>query len=94
MVSPDYFLFGIVFFAHAQGLYIRAFGLRPFGPGPMAASFAIVGVAAYLYVSEGLGESEGRIMLGFCLVIVGFSLVIVGFSLVIEGFPLSLSGFP
>lgn len=41
---------GVLLFAVAQALYITAFGFRPLGSGPMAASFGVVGTALYLYV--------------------------------------------
>lgn len=50
------FEIGVLLFAVAQALYIAAFGFRPLGSGPMAASFGVVGTALYLYVITDIKE--------------------------------------
>lgn len=47
---------GVLLFAVAQALYATAFGFRPMGSGPMAASFGVVGTSLYLYVITDLKE--------------------------------------
>lgn len=51
----DYFELGVMLFAIAQFLYVSAFGFRPFGSGPMAASFGVIGTALYIYL---LGDTK------------------------------------
>lgn len=55
----DYFRLGTILFAVAQALYILAFGFRPLGSGPMAASFGVIGTAVYVYVVTDLKEDTG-----------------------------------
>jgi len=60
----DYFRLGTVLFAVAQALYVLAFGFRPLGSGPMAASFGVIGTALYVYVVTDLKEgTELKVLL-------------------------------
>lgn len=58
LVWPEsLFVAGIIMFALAQLCYIRAFGMKPFGSGSVAATFAVFAFSMYVVVVRDLRDS-------------------------------------
>jgi len=60
---------GVLMFSIGHLFYIRAFGIRPLGSGPVAASFAVAAVAAYFLIVEMLPVLMIKVTIGIYLLV-------------------------